>query len=61
MGFIGRGGVKLTLPQHILVFKYPSKDRVKQRFCLYAVLCLRNFNIYFSTVVESEIFALEFS
>ena len=27
MGF--RGGVKLTPPQHILVFKYPSRDRVK--------------------------------
>ena len=26
MGF--RGGVKLTPPQHILVFKYPSRDRV---------------------------------
>ena len=26
MGF--RGGVKLT-PPHILVFKYPSRDRVK--------------------------------
>ena len=23
------GGVKLTPPQHILVFKYPSRDRVK--------------------------------
>ena len=28
MGF--RGGIKLTPPQHILVFKYPSRDRVKQ-------------------------------
>ena len=27
MGF--KGGVKLTPPQHILVFKYPSRDRVK--------------------------------
>jgi len=27
MGFRG-GGVKLTPPQHILVFKYPSRDRV---------------------------------
>jgi len=27
MGF--RGGVKLTPPPHILVFKYPSRDRVK--------------------------------
>ena len=27
MGF--RGGVKLTPPQRILVFKYPSRDRVK--------------------------------
>ncbi len=27
MGF--RGGVKLTPPQRILVFKYPSGDRVK--------------------------------
>ena len=24
-----QGGVKLTPPQHILVFKYPSRDRVK--------------------------------
>ena len=29
MGFRG-GGVKLTPPQRILVFKYPSRDRVKQ-------------------------------
>jgi len=28
MGFRG-GGVKLTPPQRILVFKYPSRDRVK--------------------------------
>ena len=28
MGF--RGGVKLTPPQHILVFKYPSRDMVKE-------------------------------
>ena len=26
---IKRGGVKLTPPQRILVFKYPSRDRVK--------------------------------
>ena len=31
MGFRG-GGVKLTPPQHILVFKYPSRDRVKRDF-----------------------------
>ena len=24
------GGVKLTAPQHILVLKYPSRDRVKK-------------------------------
>ena len=29
MGF--RGGVKLTPPQHILVFKYLSRDRVKKK------------------------------
>jgi len=29
MGF--RGGVKLTPPQRILVFKYPSGDRVKEQ------------------------------
>jgi len=29
MGFRGGGG-KLTPPQRILVFKYPSRDRVKR-------------------------------
>ena len=29
MGFRG-GGVKLTPPQRILVFKYPSRDRVNK-------------------------------
>ena len=43
MGF--RGGVKLTPPQHILVFKYPSRDRVKRSvfisdtFLLYSQAC----------------------
>ena len=34
MGFRGGGGGKLTPPQHILVFKYPSRDRVKKHFWL---------------------------
>ena len=33
MGF--SGGVKLTPPQHILVFKYTSRDRVKLTYKVY--------------------------
>ena len=32
---IQRGGVNLTPPQRILVFKYPSRDRVKRNFIYY--------------------------
>ena len=49
MGFRG-GGVKLTPPQRILVFKYPSRDRVNTlsfNFTMTAFYC--SFEIYLFT------------
>ena len=49
MGFRG-GGVKLTPPQRILVFKYPSGDRVKDMKVewmkmLFGGFYIKNFNV----------------